>query len=112
MVPSTGAKPLRRASRVCEVSTRASATRSADTAASRLACVPAPVLLREARAVIALLGIGERRLVLVEVGLLQIVVHGIKRLAGLDLVALADMSFVTRPNSSGLTKIMSASTQP
>ena len=48
MVPATGAKPLRRASRVCEVLTRASATRSADTAESRLACVPEPVLLSEA----------------------------------------------------------------
>src|SRR5229473_2584497 len=37
MVPLTGAKPLRRVSRVCEVLTRASATRSADTAESRLA---------------------------------------------------------------------------
>jgi hypothetical protein len=47
MVPPTGAKPLRRASRVCEVLTRASATRNAEVAESRLACVPEPVLLSE-----------------------------------------------------------------
>src|SRR5258708_23754916 len=41
-------KPLRRASRVCEVLTRASATRNADTAASSVACVPDPVLLSDA----------------------------------------------------------------
>ena len=44
MVPLTGAKPCRRASRVSDVATRASATRSVETAESRLACVPEPDL--------------------------------------------------------------------
>ena len=39
---------LRRVSRVCDVLTRASATRSAEIAESRLACVPEPVLLNDA----------------------------------------------------------------
>ena len=44
MVPVTGAKPIRRASRVCEVLTRASATRSAETAAEP---AMAPLIARE-----------------------------------------------------------------
>ena len=47
MVPPTGAKPRRRANRVSEVLTRASATRNAEVAESRLACVPEPVLLSD-----------------------------------------------------------------
>ena len=48
MLPATGANPFRRDSRVCDVLTRASATRSAETAESRFACVPEPVLLSDA----------------------------------------------------------------
>src|SRR5581483_10119315 len=48
-------------------------------------------LAQRGRAVIALLRIGKRRLVLVEVGLLQVVVDGIELLALLDLVAFAHL---------------------
>ena len=44
-------------------------------------------------AVIALLRIRQRRVVLVEIGLLQIVVDGIELRTGLDLVALAHVEF-------------------
>src|SRR5882672_1846173 len=94
MVPLAGAKPLRRVSRVCGVLTRASATRRADTAASRLACVPAPVLL----------SVGERGGVLVEIGLLQIVIDRIKRRALLDLVTLAHIEFDHAPGFDGAEK--------
>jgi hypothetical protein len=65
---------VRHASLVCKVLTRASATRSAETAESRLACVGAG--LAQGGAVIALLRVGERGHVLIEVGALQIIVHG------------------------------------
>ncbi len=53
------------------------------------------------------------RLVLVEIGLLQIVVDRIELVAGLRPGRpRARRAWSTRPVSSGLTKIMSASTQP
>jgi hypothetical protein len=73
---------------------------------------PGSGLAQRERAVIALLSVGERRLVLVEIGLLQIIVDRVKLFAGLDLISSRMLSLVTRPDSSGLTKIMSASTQP
>jgi hypothetical protein len=84
MVPPTGAKPLRRASRVfgdaqrrqCRVERRLRARSS---------------LAQRRRAIIGLLRVGQGRVVLVEVGLLQIVVDRIDLRAGLYFLAFADI---------------------
>ena len=83
-------KPLRRAIRVCEVppaprrrARRRRPSRDWPACPSR-SC-------QRSRAIVGLLRIRQRRLVLVEIGKLEIVVDGIEVIADLDLVALADV---------------------
>ena len=91
MVPATGAKPLRRASRVCEVShPRLRDPQVRDGGIERRLRAGAG-LSQRLRTIIGLLRVRQRRLGLVEIGKLEIVVDGIEVIADLHFVALADI---------------------